>query len=96
MKVAVPRANSAHSVLTKQDGGVGVVNDVAGQVGHLGEDLRRNDGMPISGDHYSGTASNPTMARMSAGVAPAWRSDRRLVSRSDFDSFLPQASVISR
>ena len=40
-------------------------------------------------------ASIPTIRRISAAVTPASRSDRRLVSRSDLDSFRPPASVIS-
>ena len=40
-------------------------------------------------------ASIPTIRLMSAGVAPASRSERRLVSRSDLDSFRPAASVMS-
>ena len=52
---------------------------------------RRKAEPPSTHERYK-----PTIARMSAGVAPATRSARRLVSRSDFDSFRPSSSVISR
>lgn len=46
MKVCVPGANPPNAVFAHQDCGVGVMQEVAGQVGKFGKDLSGHLGVP--------------------------------------------------
>ncbi len=46
MEVGVPGANAPNAVFAHEDCGVGVMQEVAGQVGKFGKDLSRHLGVP--------------------------------------------------
>ena len=46
MEVGVPRANPPNAVFAHEDRGMGVMEEVAGQMGKLGKDLPCHLGVP--------------------------------------------------
>jgi len=53
VEVHVPRDDSADAVLAHQDGGVGVVHEVSGEMRHLGKDPGGDRGMPVGGHQHA-------------------------------------------
>ena len=45
MEVGIPRANAAYAVLTHQNGGVGVMHEIACELRHLTQHLLRDGRM---------------------------------------------------
>ena len=53
MEIGVTGTNPTYAVFTHEDCGMGVMQEVAGQMGKFGKDLSRHLGVPWGGDKHT-------------------------------------------